>query len=58
LLQALSSRFDDYEDAVLHEAARAAGADGIVTKDATECSNSSLRIYAPDELLRIVTSLP
>lgn len=58
LLQALSSRFDDYEDAVLHEAARAAGADGIVTRDATGFSRSSLRIYAPDELLRIVTSLP
>lgn len=58
LLQALSSGFDDYEDAVLHEAARAAGAEGIVTRDAAGFSKSSLRIYAPDELLRIVTSLP
>ncbi len=58
LLQALSSRFDDYEDAVLYEAARAAGAEGIVTRDAHGFSKGSLRIYAPDELLRIVASLP
>jgi len=58
LIRALPSRFDDYEDAVLHEAARAADAEGIVTREATGFSKSSLRIYSPDELLRIVASLP
>ena len=58
LLQALTLRFDDYEDAVLHETALSAGAEGIVTRDATGFSRGTLRIYAPDELLRIVSTLP
>jgi predicted nucleic acid-binding protein len=51
LLGALSLNFSDYEDAVLHEAARRAGAKGIVTRDAAGFSVGRLRVYSPDELL-------
>ena len=42
---ALGLEFDDFEDAVLHEAG------AIVTRDAAGFSKASLRIYAPDTLL-------
>jgi predicted nucleic acid-binding protein len=50
--------FADYEDAVLHEAARHAGAHGIVTRDPRGFAKARLRIYAPDELLRLVRAAP
>lgn len=54
LADALALRFRDYEDAVLHEAARQAAGDGIVTRNAEDFARSRLRVYAPDELLGIV----
>lgn len=45
--------FQDYEDAVLHEAADQAGAEGIVTRDPKGFSRGTLRVYDPGELLRI-----
>lgn len=50
--------FPDYEDAVLHEAARHAGALGIVTRDREGFAGARLRVYAPDELLRLVDAGP
>ena len=58
LSDALLLGFADYEDAVLHEAARHAGAAGIVTRDAGGFAKARLRIYAPGELLKIVAALP
>jgi predicted nucleic acid-binding protein len=55
---ALSLGFPDYEDAVLHEAARHAGATGIVTRDPGGFARASLHIYSPDELLTMVRALP
>jgi predicted nucleic acid-binding protein len=48
---ALALSFDDFEDAVLHEAGRLAGATAIVTRDPSGFSAAALRVYAPDTLL-------
>ncbi len=58
LTRALALKFPDYEDAVLHEAARHAAATGIVTRDAKGFAPSTLTVYRPDELLRMVRALP
>ncbi len=50
LLDALTSSLPDYEDAVIHEAARRVRAEGIVTRDPRGFQDSTIRIYAPDEL--------
>ena len=54
LSDALGTSFKDYEDAVLHEAARHAGATAIVTRDPAGFTAASLRIYSPAELLRLI----
>lgn len=58
LSDALELRFRDYEDAVLHEAARHARAAGVVTRDRAAFARATLSIYAPDELLMMVKALP
>ena len=54
LADALETGFKDYEDAVLHEAARQAGASAIVTRDPSGFTASKLQIYSPAELLRLI----
>ena len=39
-------------DAVLHEAARESGADGIVTRNTDDFAPATLSIYTPHELVR------
>ena len=51
LERALRLDFDDFEDAVVHEAARACGAAAIVTRDAAGFSRCSLPVLEPVELL-------
>lgn len=58
LEDAFSVRFSDYEDAVIHESARHAGADGIVTRNRQDFKYATLRVYAPDELVQILRTLP
>ena len=41
----------NFEDAVLHEAARSAGIDGIITRNVKNFSSASLPVYLPRELL-------
>jgi len=48
---ALDTRFPDYEDAVLHEAARAAGVAAIVTRNTKDFSGATVPVFAPEELL-------
>ena len=55
LSDALALNLPDFEDAVLHEAARHANAEAIVTRDPKGFSRSRLRVYSPVELLRAVT---
>jgi predicted nucleic acid-binding protein len=57
LLDASRLGFIDYEDAVLHEAGRHAGATGIVTRDARGFRGASLSLYEPAELLRLIQSV-
>jgi len=58
LSDALLLNFRDYEDAVLHEAARHAGAVGIVTRDPKGFARGRLRVYEPYELVRMTEILP
>lgn len=51
LREALALGFADYEDAVLHEAARRARAQGIVTRDQRGFRRADLAVYTPAELL-------
>jgi predicted nucleic acid-binding protein len=58
LTEALDLEFPDYEDAVLHEAARHASATAIVTRDPKGFAEARLKVYAPDELLRFIQAAP
>ena len=52
LEDALTLPFSDYEDAILHEAARHAGAAGVVTRNLKDFVRATLRVYSPDELVQ------
>ena len=58
LTDALELDLPDYEDAVLHEAARHAGAEAILTRDPKGFARARLKLYAPDELLRFLNAAP
>ena len=49
--EAMRSRVSDFEDAVLEQAGRLAGADAIVTRNMRDFQNSSIKALGPDELL-------
>lgn len=51
---ALGLGFDDFEDAVLHEAAVFAEATAIVTRNAKDFERASLAVFDPPELLAAV----
>lgn len=51
LTDALGIGFADYEDAVLHEAARHADVQGIVTRNVREFSGATLPVFSPDAFL-------
>lgn len=51
---ALALDFQDFEDAVLHETARHAGAESIVTRNPDDFATASLAIYTPTELLSLL----
>ncbi len=51
LEKAASSKFKDFEDAVLHEAACHAGAKYIVTRNPSDFKHSSLPVFGPREFI-------
>jgi predicted nucleic acid-binding protein len=53
---ALDLDFADFEDAVLHEAARAGGMSAIVTRDGGGFVNATLPVFDPHELLAAVAA--
>lgn len=55
LTDALTPEFPDYEDSVIHEAAKRMYADGIVTRNQRDFRNADVRIYTPDELISALT---
>lgn len=54
LSRALDLGFADFEDAVVHEAARAARCTGIVTRDAVGFKRAELPVYSPMELVAVL----
>lgn len=52
LESAMSLPFKDFEDAVLHEAARYSNVDVIVTRNIADFKNSSIQVQSPGSLLQ------
>jgi predicted nucleic acid-binding protein len=55
LLNALALDFPDFEDAVLHESAKAVCADGIITRNLADFKKSVLPVFGPDELVAMMS---
>lgn len=53
---ALAGKLPDFEDAVVCEAARQVGAQGVVTRDVRDFKRSSLPVYTPTEMLQTIKS--
>ena len=51
LEEALKSKLTDFEDAVLDQAGRLAGAEAIVTRNQQDFRHATLKALGPDELL-------
>lgn len=56
LASALLLKFQDFEDAVLHEAAIHIGAEAIITRDVNDFQCSNLPVYSSDEFFVALTS--
>ena len=54
---ALQSKFTDFEDSVLHESARHAGAEYIITRNIKDFKKSEIPTFTPTEFLSILESL-
>lgn len=52
LTQALTSPIKDYEDAVQHACAAAAGLDAVVTRNLDDYKNAALPVFSPPDFLR------
>lgn len=52
--EAYRSKIVDFEDAVLEQAGRLAGADAIVTRNTRDYQHSTLKALGPDELLSAI----
>ena len=48
--------FSDFEDAVLHEAARQVDADALVTRNESDFKKAALAVYGPGELINVVVA--
>ncbi len=55
--EAIKSRFGDFEDSVLHEAAKQIGVQGIVTRNLNDFKKATLSIYSPEELYKMLISI-
>ena len=56
LESALTLDFNDFEDAVIHEAACHVGADAIVTRNQKDFKKSRLPVHSAEEMAKILTS--
>ena len=54
---ALKSKFSDFEDAVLHESARHAGAEYIITRNINDFKITKIPAFTPAEFLNMLESL-
>ena len=57
LIEAIKSKFNDFEDAVLHESAKQSNAQGIVTRNSKDFQKATLSIYNPEELFKMMSSI-
>lgn len=57
LESSLELKFSDFEDAVLHETARHAGIQAIVTRDASGFKQATVPTYSPQELAQMLAAL-
>ena len=53
----LKSKFNDFEDSVLHEAARHAGAEYIITRNIKDFKKSKIPVFTPTEFLSMLETL-
>jgi predicted nucleic acid-binding protein len=53
---ALVAEFNDFEDAVIHEAACHVGAEALVTRNQKDFKKSRIPVYSSEEMAKIVTS--
>lgn len=51
---ALKGYFEDFEDAVLYEAAQQAGADLIITRNECDFKGSVISVHSPSEAVKII----
>jgi predicted nucleic acid-binding protein len=56
LESALVACFNDFEDAVIHEAARHVGAEAIVTRNQKDFNKSRISVYSSEEMVKILAS--
>lgn len=56
LESALGKHFADFEDAVLHESAKYAGADVIVTRNPKDFKRAEMPVYTSAELVKILAT--
>ena len=56
LESALCAGFNDFEDAVIHEAACHVGADALVTRNQKDFQKSRIPVYSSEEMAKIVSS--
>ena len=54
---ALKSKFTDFEDSVLHESARHAGAEYIITRNIKDFKNTKIPVFTPTEFLSMLEAL-
>jgi len=55
LESALEHRMGDFEDAVVHESAREASVEAIVTRDLGDFASGDLAVYSPAEFLSMLS---
>ena len=56
LESALAADFNDFEDAVIHEAACHVGAEALVTRNQKDFRKSRIPVYSSEEMAKIVAS--
>ncbi|MDZ4804642.1 MAG: PIN domain-containing protein [Candidatus Eisenbacteria bacterium] len=56
LEDALTLGFRDFEDAVTHESARLAGADGIVTRNGRDYLRATIPVHSPADAIALLNS--
>ena len=55
LQSALTAGFADFEDAVIHEAARHVGAEAIVTRNQKDFKKSKIPVYSAEEMVKVLS---